>query len=228
MNKKRFSSMSNIDVVKKYLAGERPYLTVSYNQSERDKYRNEGEEWTADGKQYKKVDGKTVILTKTQGDIIREAIDKAFDCRVCGARWNLCNQMDRKFLSRTGLCQDCLIEHETKLRIAGIYGAYEGYKLASYELGSLKANQDRLLEVIKYFTEGTGDIVKYAESEYDENIVWKNTNKDKILGDAMADLKKVKELIKVGTKVTKTLKKEYFAGLKKFKLPDITEMKPNK
>lgn len=219
--------MSNIDVVKKYLAGERPYLTISYNQSERDKYRKEGDEWTADGKQYKRIDGKTVTLTQSQGDIIREAIGKTFDCKICGLRWNLSNHIDRKFLSRTGCCQDCLIEHETKLRIVGIYDDYERYKLAAYELGYLKTNQDRLLEVIKYFTEGPGDVVKYAESEHDENIVWKNTNKDKILGDATADLKRVKELIKVGTKFTKVFKKTYFAGLKKYKLPDITTLKPN-
>jgi hypothetical protein len=213
--------MSNIDVVKKYLAGERPYLTISYHQSEREKQRVEGEEWTIDGKKYKKVDGKHICLTKSQGDIIREAIGDTFNCKICNANWKLVNRIDQKFLSRTGLCQDCLIEYETKLRVLGIFHDYEIYRIASYELSSLKEDKIRLMEVVKYFKDNNGDIINYAESEYDNNIVWKNTNKDKILADATKDLERVNELLKIGVSATKQFKKTYRDGLKKYKLPDI-------
>lgn len=213
--------MSNMDVVRKYLAGERPYLTITTHVTEKEKYRNEGEEWVLDGIKYKKLNGKTIKLTKTQGDIIRQAIDDALDCKLCSAQWKWANNNDRKYLTRTGLCADCLIDYETKLRIAGIYDSYEKYRMASYELGFLKDKKEKLDEVIEYFNKNDGDIVKMAESEYDEHITWKNTNKDKILGDAVKDFAEVKKLIKNGKKIVGEYKKAYVDNIKKYNLPNI-------
>src|ERR1035437_2456126 len=133
MNKKRFSSMSNLDVVRAYLDGRRPYVTVSYNVSEKDKHRKEGETWKdTRGIEWKKKDGKTIRLTKTQGDIIRDTMGDVFNCKWCGQNYKWASKKDQKFLRRCGLCMDCVIDYETKLRILGIYSNYELYKLASY------------------------------------------------------------------------------------------------
>jgi hypothetical protein len=218
MSKKRFSSMSNIDVIKKYLAGERPYLTISYNQSEKDKYRNEGDEWKVDGKCYKKVDGKTVCLTKTQGDIIREAIGNEMDCKKCHLNYKWGNKQDQKILRKSGLCTECFVEFDTKLRILGIYPDYEQYHLASHELGFLKEAREKIKETIDYFNRTGGDVTKISESEYDPNIVWKNTNKDKMLNDATIDLEKVEALIVTGSLVTDGLKNQYLNAVKKYDL----------
>jgi hypothetical protein len=223
--KKRYSSMSNLDVVQSYLDGKRPYLTISYNQSEKDKYRRAGEEWEENGMRYKREKGKTIKLTKTQGDIIRDAISNGMDCIQCGMKWKFSGKLDRKFLLRTRLCESCLIEYETKLRILGIYDPYEKYRLASYELGFLKERKLKLDEIIEYFNHNDGNVIKPAESEYDENIIWKNTNKEKIVADVTEDWKKVNELITSGTKLIKEYKKVYLNSLKKYKLPDIITKK---
>jgi hypothetical protein len=215
MSKKRFSSMSNLEVVKKYLNGERPYVTVSYNISEKEKHRENGEKWTVDGKEYKMENGKTICITKTQGDIIREAIGNGLNCKQCGAQYKWVGKKDQKFLRRCGLCMDCLIDYETKLRILGIYPNYEIYKLASYELDSLKTLRSQFEEVIEYFTKTNGDIIKVAESEYDPNIVWKNTNKTKILADSKKDLFEVNKRIDALVQIRDECKEKYIASATK-------------
>ena len=218
MSKKRFSSMSNLDVVRSYLDGKRPYLTISYNQTEKDKHRTEGEKWEIGGIKWERKGGKNIKVTKTQGDIIREAIGDSLNCKNCRLQYKWGSKNDLKFLRRTGLCEDCLIEFETKLRVLGMYNNYEKYHMASHELGYLKESREKIKETIEYFNRTDGNIVKFAETEYDENIVWENTNKDKIVADATADLKRVEDLILVGTKITAKLKKQYLGGIKKNKI----------
>ena len=219
MSKKRFSSMSNLDVVRSYLDGKRPYLTISYNQSEKDKHHKEGETWKdTKGIEYKKKDGKTVKLTKTQGDIIREAIGDGLNCKKCNLNYKWGNAQDQKILRKTGLCTECFTEFDTKLRILGIYDHYEQYHMASHELGFLKEAREKIKETIEYFNRTGGDIVKFAETEYDPNIVWKNSNKDKILSDATTDLAKVESLIATGSLVTDGLKKQYHDDMEKYNL----------
>ena len=53
---KRCTGKSNIDIVKDYLAGVRPFVEVSMHISEKDKHRHEGEKWTdPDGIQWQKL-----------------------------------------------------------------------------------------------------------------------------------------------------------------------------
>jgi hypothetical protein len=190
--------------------------------SEKDKHRHEGEKWTdPDGIQWQKLNGKIVRLTKTQGDIIREAIGDGLDCKECGAKYKWVGKQDRKMLGRTGLCYDCLIDYETKLRVLGIYDVYEKYRLAQYELGHLKELKLKITETIEYFNRTEGDVKLLAESEHDEEVVWKNTNKDKILADAEADLKNVNELLEKGVPMTAEFKAKYIEAVAKFNLKDI-------
>jgi hypothetical protein len=219
---KKCKGKSNIDIVKDYVAGVRPFTEVSMHISEKDKHRHEGEKWTdTEGIQWQKLNGKVVRLTKTQGDIIREAIGEGITCKECGIKWKWAGKQDQKMLARTGYCQDCLIDYETKLRVLGIYDHYEKYRLATYELGHLKDLRLKIKETIDYFTRTDGNVSTLPESEYDESIVWKNTNKDKILGDAEADLKNVEELIAKGIPMTAEFKQKYIDGVTKHGLKDI-------
>lgn len=219
---KRCSGKSNIAIVKDYLDGVRPFTEISMHISEKDKHRHEGEKWTdTDGIQWQKLNGKTIRLTKTQGDIIREAIGNSLDCKECGVKFKWSNKQDRKMLSRVGLCADCLIDYETKLRILGIYDVYERYRLAIYELGHLKDMRHKIQESLDYFLRTDGDINTLPESEHDSAITWKNTNKDKIVNDATADLEKVEDLIKKGIPMTADFKKKYLDAISKFDIKDI-------
>jgi hypothetical protein len=220
MSKKRFSSMSNIDVVKKYLAGERPYLTISTHVSEREKFRKEGEEWELDGKKYKKTNGKTVCLTKTQGDMIREFIGDGLDCHKCGMQYKWAGKNDRKFLSRTNFCESCLIDYETKLRILGIYEAYEKYKLASNELGATKDLKVKIEDTIKYFSSGDTDVTMLCNSEgFTER--WKTTNAEKVVTNAKRDLEETSKRIESLERFRDECKQKYIEDATKYGLEII-------
>lgn len=215
---KRATGKSNIDIVKDYLSGERPFVQVGYT-GDRDKYRKEGEKWTdTKGIEWQRKDGKNIRLTKTQGDIIREAIGDSQSCKKCGLQMKWGSRKDEKLMRRTGLCVECLTDYETQLRILGIFDQYEQYHLASHELGFLKEARERIKETLAYFEETGGDVIKLAETEYDEEIRWKNTNKDKIVADATEDLKKVEALIATGSLVTEGLKKQYEELVAKYEL----------
>ncbi len=217
MNKKRFSSMSNLEVVKSYLEGRRPYLTISTHISEKEKFRKEGEEWIMDGKQYKKEGRKIICLTKTQGDIIREAIGNGLDCKKCGASYKWAGKYDRKYLSKTGLCEGCLIDYETKLRVLGIYNDYETYRLATNELGATKDLADKIRETIKYFESGDTDVKMLCNSEgFTER--WKTTNSEQILETAKKDLAETQRRIDALTKIRDEVKEKYIEAATKYGL----------
>lgn len=214
--------MSNIDVVKKYLAGERPYLTISTHITEKEKFRKDGEEWEMDGKKYKKTNGKTICLTKTQGDIIREAIGEGLNCKKCGASYKWAGKHDRKYLSRTGMCEDCLIDYETKLRVLGIYNDYETYKLASNELGATKDLCDKIKETIKYFEAGDTDVQMLCNSEgFTER--WKTTNVQEIIENAKQDLENANRRIEALTRIRDEHKEKYVTATSKYGLEPLCQ-----
>lgn len=215
---KRCKGKSNLQIVRDYLDGVRPFTQISLNVLEKDKFRNEGETWEVDGIQYKKENGKTVRITKTQGDIIREAIGNSLACKKCNLQMKWGSSHDEKLIRRTGLCMECLTDYETRLRVLGIYDVYEKYKLASYEMGYLQTLKDKVTETLNYFIETEGNVILPSESEYDPNIVWKNTNRDQIVADAKKDLKHINELLKNGKKLHRQWKTEYRKSVKKYKL----------
>lgn len=211
---KRASGKSNIDIVKDYMAGVRPFTQVGYN-GDVNKYRKEGEKWTDnDGIEWQKTDGKVVKITKSQGDMIREMIRQK--CK-CGQVISWGTKLDQKLFNRTGLCSNCLITYETNLRILGIYPDYESYKMLSYELGSIQEAKVQIEEIIKYFTEENGDMTMICNGEgYMER--WQNTNKEQILKDAKKDLKIARKRIKQLAEAKEAAKKRYQEGAAKYKM----------
>lgn len=210
---KKYRGKSNISILRDYVDGVRPFVTTGYTPPTIT--RKMGDEWVDNkGISWKQEDGFKRRINK-QADIIRKAIHQT--CNVCKAdiRWG--DKLDKKMFYRTGLCFDCLINYETKLRIAGVYPEYERYKMISYELGFIKEARDKILEVIKYFTENSGDMEMICNSEgFIER--WKNTNGADILENAKKDLVLAKKRIALVTKAKNEAKKKYIAGAKKFKL----------
>lgn len=205
---------SNIDILKDYVAGVRPFVQVGYT-GEKSKHRNEGEKWTdKDGVEWQRKNGKTIRLTKTQGDLIREMLNDKCKCGQV-IRWG--TRQDLYFYGRTRMCATCLIDYETKLRIVGVYPDYEKYKLLSYEIGALKDACVQIAGAIKFFSESTGDVTMLCNSDgFTER--WKNTNQEKILADARLELEAVEKRLKEIEAVKKEAQKKYKSGAKKYKL----------
>lgn len=146
---KKASGKSNIDIVKGYLQGERPFVQVGYTGGA-DKYiiRKEGETWAdSSGKQWVHQDGVTKTVTPLMDMIREETNDK---CKKCNREIRWGNKYDRKMFNKTGRCFDCLIEEETELRIKGQFKLYESKKLLENELSYLKDVKQKLRESKEY------------------------------------------------------------------------------
>ena len=103
------TGMSNINIVQSYLDGTRPFTQIGYT-GDINKYRKENERWTDnEGIEWERKDGKNVRVTKSQGDIIREMINQK--CK-CGQEIKFGSRLDGIFFSKTGLCENCLINYE--------------------------------------------------------------------------------------------------------------------
>ncbi len=213
---KRAKGKSNIDILRDYVDGVRPFVQVGYV-GNKNKHRKDGEQWKdKDGIEWKRADGRNVCITKTQGDIIREAISKGRRCK-CGQdiRWG--SNLDQYFFARTGLCENCLINYETDLRIVGVYDKYERYKLISYELGRMEEGREKIKDVIKYFSSNSGDVEMVCNSEgFVER--WKTTNKDDILAEANRDLQRLTENIEKLKNYRDEAKQLYIESVKPYNL----------
>lgn len=211
---KKYRGLSNIDILKKYVAGERPFIQTGYVAPTIK--RNVGDVWTdSNNKTWKKISTDAIVSVNEQADIIRDAISK--QCPTCKMVIKWGTRRDEKLFNRTGLCENCLIEYETKLRILGIYDSYEAYKMLSYELGFLKEARGKVKDVIKYFSENSGDVEMLCNSEgFTER--WKCTNKDDIIKDARNDLKLARRKIAAVSKAKEAAKAKYVEGAKKFNL----------
>jgi len=209
---------SNLDTIKLWMSGQKTDIRVSNHITEKEKYRQDGEEFELQGIKYKKENGKIIKLTKSQGDVIRECLK-----RICKCGQNIAwgSKKDEYFYNRTGLCENCLINYETNLRIVGAYDVYEKYKLSSYALGDLKDKKEKVKDLIKFFIENpktAGDVTLPCENGIGNDAVWVNTNRDLILEDAKVDLKKIKKLITQASKMKQESKKLYVEKCKEFKL----------
>jgi len=213
---KHCSNKSNIEIVKDYLAGNRPFTQISFHVSDVNKHRREGEKWKDnDGIEWQLKGGRSIRLTKTQSDMIREAIgDRKCKCGL-SIKWG--NKFDQKLYGKTGMCQDCLADYETKLVIAGVFPLYEYCKVLSNQAGFLKDVLEKLKETIDYFNKNDGTVQLLCNSEgFLEKF--HGTNKEKILEDAKRDLIEARKLLKVVMKNKREAKKELKTKASEFKL----------
>ena len=130
-------------------------------------------------------------------------------------RWG--RRLDNLFYRKTGLCENCLITYETKLRAVGIYDYYERWKMISNKIGMMKDAEDKIKETINFFEADTGDITILCNSEgFTER--WKNTNREKILEDAKKDLQMVTEHLEKLIPLRDEYKQKYIENAQKYNL----------
>ena len=191
---KKASGKSNIDIVRNYLSGERPFLQVGYG-SNTDKYviRKDGETWTdSRGQRWVQKEGTAQTVTRVM-DIVREETNDK--CSKCGREIRWGNKYDRKMFNRTKRCFDCLVEEETMLRIKGQFQLYETKKLVENELSYLNEVKQKLKESKEYLSSDTSKVLTYVNSN---GMVeeWSNAARKELQNNVKKDwvacLKKIK------------------------------------
>jgi len=211
---------SNIQIVKDYLAGVRPITQFGYTGKKYVK-RAIGERWTdAKGEWVQRKSGP--VKFNRVAELIRKTIGEQ-KCK-CGANIKWGSKTDRLFFRKTGFCENCLIDYETKLRVLGIYEAYEKYKLASNELGATKDLKTKIEESIKYFSSNDTDVTMLCNSDgFTER--WKTINAEKVVTNAKKDLKDTSKRIDILIKFRDECKQKYIADTTKYGLNILCQTK---
>jgi hypothetical protein len=141
----------NLDIVRDYLNGERPFVQVGYTGVDKYIIRQEGEKWTDHlGKEWIQTKSGPQSVNRIM-DIVREAMN--VKCSGCGCEIRWRGRTDEKLHAKTGMCLDCLSTYETKLRAQGKYKAYEKQKMLRNELSHLKDVKKHLEDSKTYLEE---------------------------------------------------------------------------
>ena len=179
--------------VKNILAGtheEQNKLQVGYVPTEEPKVtRAVGDRWfDSDGNEWEQKEGYTVKLGKDWQQELHKDLNTFKNCPKETCICTLPKRLDEKMRVIHGMCFDCVIEMEHKLRIQGKYAEYEREKMKQNALAWLKeAERDKNLiaeELSKAeFVNSFGDVEKW-------NV---NTTKEELLRKIEEEFQKFRE-----------------------------------
>jgi len=199
------SKLKNIKALKQMLEGNHRLQTKktigfsdTHSESEKNKKREVGETW-----EEKDASGNIIYWTQQRGyrtksnvspemskfyEQIREEQYKFPNCQKEECTCKVPSNLDQKFRRIVGMCHDCLVSYETRLKIQG--------KFNEYALEKMKANAeaffvqaDKEFEVIK---EAMKD-VSFVNSEHGDVEKWDNSNSEELIERVSDQYQKFKE-----------------------------------
>ena len=186
---KKATGKSNLDIVRDYMSGTRPFVQVGYDASIAIQSKKEGEEWEeSDGSKWIKKNGYKHRVSKKAQYVFEQR------CTVCNADMKWGNYLDQKIYPKTQRCYECNIEFEGVLRSRGIYNDYEKFKMINNELSMMKDFKSKVVDSINYlenYTPQTKDPQFFNEDGSNEIWVDDTDRREVVLTDLRADLEKV-------------------------------------
>lgn len=202
---KRASGKSNLDIVKDYLEGSRPFIQTGYTSDLIE--RKEGEEWEdSHGKKWRYENGRKVGINNIKSKVL-DMIQQR--CSMCDKNMDLFgDRLDEKIFKKTGKCFDCNVEFETKLKTYGLYGTYEKIKIFNNQKGYCLDMKQKLEETVKYLKTADNKLNYLNEDGSEEK--WSDTMREKLLEDANKDLKECRSALRRINKQLKDLNADEF------------------
>lgn len=187
------SKLQNIKALNQMLEGNHRLQTKktigfsdTHSESEKNKKREVGETW-----EEKDASGNIIYWTQRKGyrtksnvspemskfyEQIREEQYKFPNCQKEECTCKVPSNLDQKFRRIVGMCHDCLVSYETKLKIQG--------KFNEYALEKMKANAeaffvqaDKEFEVVKKAMKD----VSFVNSEHGDVEKWDNSNSEELI-----------------------------------------------
>lgn len=184
---KKCSGKSNIEIVRSYLEGNRPFVQVGYLPPAPDVHKD-GDVWTdKNGKEWIQIGASKI--SKTLHDT-KESTRQI--CSSCNKDifWSN-SSYDEKLFLKTGKCYDCIIEEETKMRINGTYEIYEKIKVIRNQKSFLIELKQKIEESIDWLTTKNNNIEFLNEDGTTES--WSDISRESFLETAKNDLQEIKK-----------------------------------
>lgn len=179
---------SNLQIVRDYYEGNRPFTQIGYDYKLDDAKRKEGEEWEdSKGNRWKKENGYRKKLSKYAKVIIEKR------CKECNkdTRWG--NYLDDRVWPKTGFCYGCFVENETKLKIAGVYEEYNKCRDLKNVKSFLLDHKKKMEEAKLFCEQNQGEKIQFL-NEDGSSEKWSGVEDySKILADIETDLKRIND-----------------------------------
>jgi hypothetical protein len=143
--------------------------------------RHVGDKWTdADGNEWEQKDGYALRLGKEWQQELQKELSSFANCPKETCTCDFPNRYDKKMKAIHGMCFDCVIAMEHKLRIQGKYEEYEREKIKSNALAWLaeaEKDKDILADTLSRleFTNEFGDVEKWNTNFNKEELLEKIT-----------------------------------------------------
>ena len=188
---KRASGKSNLDIVKDYVEGNRPFVQVGYDPNLNNSKRKEGEEWEdSQGNKWIWKNGSKRKVSKLANIKIEQR------CSICNADMKFGNYLDDRFYPKTGKCYDCSISFDSKLKSLGVYADYERYKIYNNMLSEMNDFRKNIIDSIEYLEKNPDKKLQFFNDDGSQEFWTDDTNQiEKVLSDLKSDLKDVEENI---------------------------------
>jgi bacterioferritin-associated ferredoxin len=126
----------------------------------------EGDVWEVDGKQWTIKNG--IKQTTTKLDSIRKRVTMPLTCPKC--KQAMKNRLDKTMYSIHTVCFDCIIKHETKLKLEGKFDEYQINMNKQSLAYHLREMENALLELLMS-NNGESFVTEAGDIE-----TWKNNN----------------------------------------------------
>ena len=107
---------------------------ISFSDAGKKEKRVVGEKWTdSNGESWQQLEGGKIKVSEL-GDVMAETrayLDKLNSCKSDDCKTIKINRVDKKTISKTGYCLDCLVKKEAQIKYDGLWKEYEDYKIYS-------------------------------------------------------------------------------------------------
>lgn len=181
---KKSYGKSNLEIIKNYMSGERPFVKIGYDSKLEASTRKDGEEWTdSQGKNWVRKNGYNQRVSNYKENLFENR------CKICNLDLKWGNQKDRLIYNKTGNCNDCNIIFESLLKAHGLYVAYEKNKIHNNELAEKTYLKKCIEESIAYLTSSKDNTLKFYNEDASYEAWTDDTDSsEKILVDLNKDL----------------------------------------
>ncbi len=199
---KKASGKSNLDIIRNYLDGERPFTQVGYIPPPEEKHKD-GDVWT-DKNGIEWIQKGASKISKKLYDARESARQICSRCKR-DINWSN-NKNDQKFFNMTGKCYDCVIEEEHQMRLDGTFDIYEKIKVIRNQLSWLNEFKQKVEESINWMKNKSNKLEYLNEDGSIET--WTDRSMETLLKEAENDLKEANKAIIVCNESISMLEKE--------------------